>query len=181
MLLFNTSLYLLCNDESSRSIISDVNSGGVGGQFNLIGSARGKELQVNISSSATGDDFQMNRNSEERFVIDSAGSVTLNRQLITTFSSFSYSATIAANFTSGNWKTIDLTGDATINVTNLPEGVSTLVINQDGTGRTITIGTGWGTAVDNNATLSATASAKNIVQFIYDGTDISYVTNTVGN
>lgn len=107
--------------------------------------------------------------------------VTINRGIETPFETEAFSATKTIDFDDRNFKVMPVTGATTINVSNLPEGVSTLVMDQDATGYAITIGTGWGNAADNTGTLSTTANAKNIVQFVNDGTDVTYFIVTQGN
>lgn len=75
----------------------------------------------------------------------------------------------------------DVTSDGTVNVSDLPMGKSTLWLELDGSSRTITIGTGWGTAIDNTATLSTTANAINIIEFLNDGTTTVYGIVTIGD
>ena len=107
--------------------------------------------------------------------------VTINRGIETPFETEAFSATKTVDFDDRNFKVMPVTGTTTVNVSNLPEGVSTLVMDQDATGYAITIGTGWGNAADNTGTLSTTANAKNIVQFVNDGTDVTYFIVTQGN
>lgn len=99
----------------------------------------------------------------------------LDKQIVTPFEEEAYANPITIDFSTRNFKVINITGDITINITGLPEGICTLVINQDDNGRTITVGTGWGTVADSQATISTTSNAKNIIQFLNDGTDITYV------
>lgn len=104
-----------------------------------------------------------------------------NGVIETPFEEETYAASLTIDFSKRNFKIVDITGDLTINISNLPEGITTLVVNQDGTGRIITIGTGWGTVADGQSNLSTSANAKNIVQFMNDGTDITYFVVTEGN
>lgn len=113
--------------------------------------------------------------SAEIRAIDITGNIT------TPFEAESNSGIINVDFNSINFRMISLTDDATINIENLPEGIVTLIINQNGTGQAITIGTGWGNAADNQTDLSTTAYAKNFIQFVYDGIDTTYFIITQGN
>ena len=100
--------------------------------------------------------------------------VEFSGSIETNFQTESFSASKTFDFEERNFQFMIITGTTTVNVSNLPEGVSTLWLQQNATGYTITIGTGWGTAFDNTESLGTTANANYIIQFINNGTDVLY-------
>ena len=87
------------------------------------------------------------------------------------------------NIKDGNYQNriYPVTGATTVNLSNLPQGVTTLVFVQDATGYTITPGTGWGDIGDNSGSLGTTANARYVVQFHHYGSYTDYHITSVGN
>ena len=92
------------------------------------------------------------------------------------------SSNIAWDMDSGTNASVTLAGNRTLDLSNMEAGdTGTIIITQDATGsRTITFGTvngGGGTHKVVNGgggaiTLTATASATDILSFMYDGTTV---------
>lgn len=78
---------------------------------------------------------------------------------------------IALDWNNGPIQKITLTGNATVTFSNAVSGSSyTLILTQDGTGgRTVSL-TGWDFG-DNAPSYNTSASKKNVVSALYDGTE----------
>jgi microcystin-dependent protein len=82
-----------------------------------------------------------------------------------------YGATVAWDSSNGHTATLNLSGDATLNVSNIKAGEYNLIVTQDGTGgHTITFGTGFSAA--DNVQINTDASAISIVKLVSDGTSV---------
>ena len=84
-----------------------------------------------------------------------------------------YAATINWDSDSGHIATLNLSGNPTLNVTNIKAGSYKLLVNQDVTGgRTITFNTGFGNTT--SVTLNTDSSALTVLTFTSDGTTVYY-------
>lgn len=84
-------------------------------------------------------------------------------------------ATITPDFNNGNTQQVTLAGNRTLaNPSNLKSGATyRIIVNQDATGsRTLTFGTAYLFSGGTAPTLTTTASAKDVLVFISDGTNL---------
>lgn len=100
--------------------------------------------------------------------IDTVGTHTFDsitsESYIQEWDSVGHASTQNLNFHGTDYKYIRPTGIETINITGLPSGESILHIEMGATGYAITIGTGWGTAM-NGVDIDDSANAINVIQF----------------
>jgi hypothetical protein len=89
-------------------------------------------------------------------------------------------ATISWNWNSGTFATVTLGGNRTLAApTNLTVGKAYLKVTQDGTGgRTLNVNTNYNTPGGINVTLTTTAGAVDILEFMSDGTNVYLVNVT---
>lgn len=84
-----------------------------------------------------------------------------------------YGATVNWDSSLGHIATLNLSGDPTLNVTNIKPGVYKLLVNQDATGgRTITFNTGFGNT--SSVALNTDSSGFSSLSFTSDGTTVYF-------
>ena len=141
---------------------------------------------LNISEKTIVTSFQMTSGATDGYVltsdVDGNGTWSKSNQLDSFYvepSSTSIVWDLSGN--SSNYNTI-LTGDTTLDLINVRNGdYGTMVVIQDGVGgHNLTLGTLNGSVISHlvvnggsgSITLSSAASTKDIISFMYDGTDI---------
>ena len=128
-----------------------------------------------VNNTGTGNSLTIRNNSVDAFIVSSEGTVSQP------FYTASFGTPTTIDFANGNNQTLTVTGDVTINLTSVPEGICTIEIIQDGTGGwVITPGTGWGNPQDNNPSFTITANKYSVVRII-TGSKTSYTTSVFNN
>jgi hypothetical protein len=85
---------------------------------------------------------------------------------IEAYTAATFSATINLDFTTVSHYSVAVTGDCTINATNLNEGQSgALRLNFDGSTHTVTLGTGWTGEDQTKPVIPTTASQNHLIPF----------------
>jgi uncharacterized protein (TIGR02145 family) len=90
-----------------------------------------------------------------------------------------FSASKTIDFSLGNVQYMSITGDVSITLSNLREGVNMLILTNDATvGRAVTSDSTFGTKTDNSATHSTAANKVNIYTIMKYGSVIKYTIET---
>jgi hypothetical protein len=90
-----------------------------------------------------------------------------------------FSASKTIDFSLGNVQYMPITGDVSITLSNLREGVNILKLINDATaGRTVTIDSTFGTKTDNSATHSSAANKRNLYTIMKVASEVEHTIET---
>jgi uncharacterized protein (TIGR02145 family) len=107
------------------------------------------------------------------------GEVKFNKAVETVAKAVIFSGSLTINFSDSNIQYISITGDTSITLSNLREGVAMIILTNDATpGRAVIIDSTFGTKTDNSAIRSTAANKVNIYTILKYGSTIKYTIET---
>jgi hypothetical protein len=133
----------------------------------------GNQLFGNTAIISTNGSFPLTLEAQTDIILEPTGKTLISKPILTkpVYSIGTASGTQTPNATNGEWQTITLDGNLTLNAFASPANGQTikLIIKQDATGsRTLTSSMLW---EDGSKTLSTAANAVDIATIYYDGTN----------
>jgi hypothetical protein len=160
----NTASVKMENGPAGNIILETAFAGKV-----LIGNA----LFNNAATLSTNGEYPLTIESQTDIILEPTGKTLINKPILTkpVYSIGTASGTQTPDATNGEWQTITLNGNLTLNAFSSPADGQTikLIIKQDATGsRTLTSSMKW---EGGSKTLSTAANAVDIASIYYDGTN----------